>query len=350
MATLLWALFSVNLVCWACDVTFRGLRMTPEQQIGFNRDLTCMTNRGHWVLDVNHTRPRFQDRRVCEGCGRYCTEDPPNPAQDFIWQTVPGQCNSTIVPFDADKLCAMLAGQSVMLVGDSVQTELGIVLTNMLYENNPTAKCSVCGFMCSVTNTIECKNGQSFKLSVYRSDRLDLQLKDYNSWGANFHHRKWLHVLAEQNVSLLIMNRGAHFENVFTIINHLDKLFEYIFSHHPGISVIWRDSPNPVVDYQKQYNSMPLSQPRTFDDVLHPGDLPYNWYFYKSQNIALREFFYENWNGAVTYLDVATPMSYRVDSQVDYLHYRIPGLIDTWATLLYNVLVRAKFYQTGCVL
>lgn len=136
--------------------------------------------------------------------------------------------------------------------------------------------------------------------------------------------------------SLLILNRGAHFAPSPFILRELKATFRFLRFMYPNKLIIFR---NTVPGHQ---NCSAYSEPLTKQQELRDGTM-YSWSKFREQNQLaknLAELF------GIVYMDVDAQTQFRADGHFgrnkkgteDCLHYCMPGPIDTWVQLLYNML------------
>ncbi|GJP35596.1 hypothetical protein CLOM_g20094 [Closterium sp. NIES-68] len=135
---------------------------------------------------------------------------------------------------------------------------------------------------------------------------------------------------------IFVMNRGAHYAEDDVFIPELRETMLALRTHFPNALIIYRNTPPGHVNCTQYWEPIPRRQ--------SPEELPYNWGDFKRQNEMAREIVEAA--GAV-YLDVDAMTSLRPDGhlgknrryKVDCLHYCLPGPIDLWTRMLYNVLL-----------
>lgn len=301
-----------------------------------------------------------------------------------------------------------LSGGNWMAVGDSTTTQFSISVMNSIFQSyraqlrssssssapppNPLPiekTCAVCDYMCAHAYELpEC----NATFSDFRNDILSLTLKDITDNFGNIHEKPWMPHIASQNISLLILNRGAHYQNTSKVLHDLNTtLSSYLRSNFPHTNIIFKNTPhgnwagasdvhlyddplikdeldevymtweeelakarannqsidemiqkNKVITSDGDRNIPPLSEQMLFrirDKVMGPSYEP-GWgnHELNRQNFHVRHFL-EYHFPEVLYLDTASVMNLRGDSHVDAIHYCIPGPMEGLVDLIYNILV-----------
>ncbi|CAI5500015.1 unnamed protein product [Closterium sp. Naga37s-1] len=135
---------------------------------------------------------------------------------------------------------------------------------------------------------------------------------------------------------ILVMNRGAHYAGDDVFVPELRETILALRTHFPDALIVYRNTPPGHANCTQYWE--PISKRQA------PETLPYNWGDFVRQNEMAREIVEAA--GAV-YLDVDTMTALRADGhvgknrryKVDCLHYCLPGPIDLWTKMLYNVLL-----------
>ncbi|CAI7881564.1 unnamed protein product [Closterium sp. NIES-54] len=135
---------------------------------------------------------------------------------------------------------------------------------------------------------------------------------------------------------ILVMNRGAHYAGDDVFVPELRETILALRMHFPDALIVYRNTPPGHANCTQYWE--PISKRQ------EPETLPYNWGDFVRQNEMAREIVEAA--GAV-YLDVDTMTALRADGhvgknrryKVDCLHYCLPGPIDLWTKMLYNVLL-----------
>eukprot|EP01034_Spumella_vulgaris_P024362 gene24362-30691_t len=174
----------------------------------------------------------------------------------------------------------------------------------------------------------------SFNLTLIRIYYLNIT-EDYLG-------KPWVQYIAPRNISLMIVNMGAHFVPIDQMAVQIDGCFKYMKEHHPKISVMYRDTSVGHVECGKMFTSPPLmvAQDR-FMLIKHHAN--YHWDSFTDGNMKVQEIIKANYSH-IMYVNVYNASVTRVDSHPslngDCLHYCLPGPIDTWWLFIYSFIVK----------
>ncbi|KAL3688526.1 hypothetical protein R1sor_014835 [Riccia sorocarpa] len=323
----------------------------------FRDHLKCFSESGKWVYDP--TPRHLPWNYIGEAYGSKCDKGhqrsgPGHVAYDraeaiardgnistwlvreelkWVWQT-----NSSC-PFRAvnrDDLCRRIGPRrNVMFVGDSLNHQTSYSLMNNLVLNgngygplslgNQTTDgvYEMCGDIFGA--------GNGFKVSFVRNDRLTPVVSPKVNRTGNYYEFPWLNLVDEWDVKVLVMNRGAHYEEDAAYAQALRNIFTILSDRFPHVRVIYRNTP-PGHVHCETYKG-PLTERQ------NASNLPWHWgEFHRQNQLAAKiveEFQY-------IYMDVDTMISLRADGHIgkrDCLHYCVPGPLDLSIQYLYNVLL-----------
>ncbi|CAI5494697.1 unnamed protein product [Closterium sp. Naga37s-1] len=142
----------------------------------------------------------------------------------------------------------------------------------------------------------------------------------------------WMDEIAAQNVSMVVMNRGAHYISDDRFERQLQSTLLALRQAHPELLIIARNTPagHPGCWLHRK----PLSQ-----KLLELPHDDWHWDGFAAQNGIVRRLV-EGVGGV--YMDVNASTVWRPDGHVgrwDCLHYCHPGPVDTWVQLLFNLLL-----------
>ncbi|KAF3791773.1 hypothetical protein EJ110_NYTH13392 [Nymphaea thermarum] len=135
----------------------------------------------------------------------------------WVWRT-----NETcrIEPVDRDEFCKLIGSSrgNVMVVGDSINHGFQWSITNNLIKDPNAQKlikegypvCKVCpGFR--ICGDVLGREG-GFNVSFIRNDRISMTGKARYEHGGRFIEQPWTDYIKKWKVKILILNRGAHYE------------------------------------------------------------------------------------------------------------------------------------------
>lgn len=134
-----------------------------------------------------------------------------------------------------------------MVVGDSINHEIAwsfmnhLVLSGQGYGHMSSGDRSNDGVYEMCGDIFGAGNG--FKVAFVRNDRLSPVANiSVDTW-RNFYEWPWLDLLKEYDVRLLLLNRGAHYEDDKTFVRALRLIFTILSEHFPHMQVIFRNTP-----------------------------------------------------------------------------------------------------------
>lgn len=232
-------------------------------------------------------------------------------------------------------------GASILVVGDSVSHHSYLSWSNKLLSSleqgcppkEGETKCTpyLARFNYCVQR-VQIPTCRGLSLISARNDRLSLTETILEDRATNFVEAPWAHLLDKYRVSVVIMNRGAHYENDTKTLVDLNSTLHFLSHNFPNVSLVWRNTPHGHTDY-KSYaglDAKPLSEPPKLSE-----NHAFSYGKFQGQNEVVRKFLSEHYP-SVLYLDVFTASVLRADNHYDALHICIPGVADTWLQLLSN--------------
>jgi hypothetical protein len=223
------------------------------------------------------------------------------------------------------------SGDGVLFIGDSMNELFSRTLANAFMIKEGKCSQRLLGYL----PCVDAGEKWEMKLDAARSDRLYLVDNAVEDEVNNFHDRPFKSFLhRDPPYSLIVMNRGAHFEPTEKVILDLNVTLNYIFSESKA-SVVWRSTVSGHDNTELNFFSFPET---THTPPSSPQARKFHWDQFEEQNIEV-EAFLRLFFPQVIFLDVAPSTSLRRDSHMDALHYCVPGPIDNWLLLLFNVLL-----------
>lgn len=300
-------------------------------------EIHCLLRHGSWVRDLPHERTStscrmepFSNWNRVKG-DLSCSNASQSEGNLFKWHSNPN-CAQKLLPFSRDHFCDILNGRNILVVGDSISEEMFFTIFTAM-----DAEC----------HHPICEDKIPSQVLEIRNDRLSLLLENVtgecpNRAPLNFVECPFAKYIMEKNISILIMNRGAHYEDNEKTIADINETLAYITALYPSLSIIYRNTPhghlNDTID---AFFSPPLLNPPKIAEEIRLNYETYgSWNYDKfhQQNVAVHAFLYANYPQILN-LDFFTSTILRQDSHYDNLHYCMPGPIDTWVrTFLYNAL------------
>lgn len=319
--------------------------------------IECINRHGSWTLNDSAV---FTPSVCSNPYSRQaaCPKAPITQGWKYHWSVDDRLCHhakgADLSRFDALALCRVMNGRNMMIVGDSISNEFGISLLNVFASSSNSSCSGTCKDLptCQVTYNFNCQQRfPDFKLHVIRNDRVSLishqSLQDDKG---NFREFPWIDELSvDKDVSLFILNRGAHFEGTEKVLDDIERTLNYLISTYANATILWRNSYAGHLYDEKEFYGPPWNESQAAQ-YRNNTTLPYHWSEFHDQNNAIRDLILSNaeFRAKVLYWNIEYLMSYRVD-MVDRdgsmhgkhygLHYCIPGPIDNWPKLMLYILL-----------
>jgi len=267
---------------------------------------------------------------------------------------VGGNCSAApLAPFSAGDFCQSLAALgsnkegSILMVGDSITTQAGFPWKPHLL-NSLGQQCSSSSVPFWGTD-LHPLPGCSRSLVTVRNDLLSLVNDTVESADStaihpgakprDFREHPWAHLIAHYNVSLVVLNRGAHYENDTKLLHDVNATISLVGAAHPGLAIVWRNTPFGNVDFHKHVDAKPLHATPPV-----PPNHPFFYDLFEHQN-ALVKAFLQRHHRQVLYLDAFTPSVRRLDAHADPLHTCVPGPTDAWLQVLSAALLLVRGFN-----
>jgi len=223
---------------------------------------------------------------------------------------------------------------TILFVGDSTTEHSFRSLLNLLLRELNETECPA---RLSVGNDSSghffvVPNCEGLRLGLQRNDRLSLRQEEMIDHTNNFYELPWTNLLSTWNVTLLILNRGSHYENDSTVLSQLNDTFRYLEENHPNVSIIWRNTPIGHTDWKSHILGMPLKAIPSLETLTsyHYGE------FFRQNELISK--YINKFHKDILFLDVYKSAGLRADSRQDPIHGCVPGFMDQWWELLYNAL------------
>ena len=259
--------------------------------------------------------------------------------------------------FDANTMCFLFTGnksvpstqlQSVLLetanerpllhgnilfVGDSIHELFAISLRNLLLQGMKQS-CPSRGSEYTCDDQVRVDFIRNDIVSLVTQEKVTINTTDQR------YEYPWIHLLNNTQIkySLLVLNRGAHYDEDNVLLGQLNETLNYVKTNFPYIAIVWRNTPQGDHAWKSHFFSKPLTEPL----VLAKNTL-YFYDLFEAQNIVIRDWL-KHHHHQVLYLDVATSHNLRLDAHFDSIHSCIPGPIDEWSKMLYNAM---KYVHTN---
>ncbi|KAJ1437722.1 hypothetical protein B484DRAFT_444960 [Ochromonadaceae sp. CCMP2298] len=368
------------------EVAFLGYRFRGHEWEHLKAIVKCWGEKGAWrykanVLLVTEGLDQFQARlrrfSPCHNAQSYdfygkqraCYWVFDSNTSNYEWALPDKSCHGFggyEDKFEVDNVCDIMrhSGGNMMIVGDSLMYHFGLSLMNLAFRgpNMPYPDHDACNaqydggvqtrvggvaFPCGLQNEpgdkertvtlqevieVAQRNGPAPRLFVARNDHLTLMSETVVL--PQYTYSDWISDISRNNISLILMNRGAHYEDDDKLLSGLNASLHYVRTQHPHISIIWRNTPYGHHSYAGQFTLAPLQQPIPNSEL---GDSPlgdFSYRHFEHQN-KLVEAMIQTHYPEVLVMDVFTATVLRVDSHADPVHYCTPsGAYNNWVFML----------------
>lgn len=262
----------------------------------------------------------------------------------YTWEVNLAMCGerADLKPLDVPKFCSIIRrgddkggrkAKSVMFIGDSITAQFYAEFLNAAYRELSSWPCNIT-ILETTTVNIPCSHDDptDFITATWvRNDYLSLDSKPISDLVVNYILHPWTQLLNE-NTSMLILNRGAHFVDHSRVLHELNKTLRFVRNNFPEISIVWRNTYPGIPDPRKTFAFEPLSFPEPVIDL-------WNWTSIHKQNLLVLELLKEHFPEVLT-LNIHDSQTLRHDSRIDFIHQCVPGPMGNWLTLLYNMLLQ----------
>ncbi|KAI8149603.1 hypothetical protein BJV82DRAFT_529966 [Fennellomyces sp. T-0311] len=297
----------------------KEIRGSTKDATTIRDTVNCWTT-GRWVKgdDGYHVPMHFMDPLY----GKCRSED----RLHYRWET-----NCPLQDIEASKWCTALAGRNILLVGDLVQYQMHEVLLDAI-RDGPT----VCFGELNCKDHTLCSQPTS-RMRYLRNDVLSTVRRiDQANGHPSVDIVQWPFTTGSilKAYSVFILNRSPVVEDDETFIQELVKTMRTIRNAAPDALILYRSSSigHPYCNDA----TGPLDSPLADSEL---RKLPYGWSELHRRN-AMARVIVEAAGGV--FVDLAALTDVRPDGHVggqDCLRYCIPGPLDQWAQILYNLIV-----------
>ena len=277
------------------QIRFFGHNFTMSEWKAKKQYLHNLFGLGHWIDAWDNEGYQVPYINPCIDVVKYkwgkCLESNPNQGRRFAWKPDSG----TLQPWSSYKMCEIMNGKNLLIAGDSLSEEfffsiLSSLWANLLVSTNGNtsdaawekAKSSLqhnCLEFChdwyaACTGPVEvsCGDFPSFKVGYARTD--NLYTGDYN----------WVSQVEAQNASVLIMNTGAHYEEIHEEVRIVNSSLGYLKARFPELSILYRTTIAGHVDCDALFNSEPL---KNIPDQSHSNPL-FHWTDIRNRSLVLQ--------------------------------------------------------------
>ncbi|GAQ81215.1 hypothetical protein KFL_000740160 [Klebsormidium nitens] len=257
----------------------------------------------------------------------------------FRWDTESQDC--PMLPVNRTNFCHLIGpGQRILVLGDSMSEHFAVALKSHLHwtfgnkaetrtlSSNDTT-CTPARDLCADVFLTSAHDTETVKF--VRSDQLGHV--DEGTLVGNTKHEPWLHELTPET-KLVILNQGLHIQKDGDHTKSLTAAIRLIRSRLPHALVIFRSTSIGHLSCEMYEGPLALEQSN--------DQLPYGWDNVRRQNEIAKKIAADL---GVVYMDVMRMTALRPDSHLkpfqdqDCLHYCVPGPLDAWVSVLYNLLL-----------
>ncbi|KAL1922339.1 uncharacterized protein VTP21DRAFT_9878 [Calcarisporiella thermophila] len=308
-----------------------------EEALRVRKIIDCMT-RGSWVFDdtPRTLRKHLQDP-IFGTCEKRFKKLDATQSQNkwnvpeflkYIWKPAD---TCPLQPVDREEWCKMMKGRDVLLVGDELQYQIHDLLLDA-FRDGPT----VCYGLLSCKGHTICPS-EGTRVRYIRNDVLSHVKVNPSLEGGqpsvDIIQQPWIRPGVTKAYRIMILNRGAHYQDDDAFRVGLAETLRELREFHPDLLIIYRNTPIGHIGCNNA--TAPLARPPSAADL---EDAPYHLADFARQN-AIARVLVERAGGI--YVDVAGMTGMRPDGHVggrDCWRYCMPGPIDIWTTLFYNVM------------
>jgi hypothetical protein len=295
------------LACWwrahahVTHIQFLGRDQERSHWRRFQSEVNCWTQHGQWKAhpEWGLQNSSFEALSPCYHhayAPSQCLNVFSTPTLNYQWELPPNKClRNSLLPFDHNSICRAMkmSKGNIMIVGDSMNEFFGISVRNLFARYNSSVPCvPACERHCqehSQRNILPCwdnNDNKDIELFIVRNDHLTLtSVKNINQQ-LNVYQWPWFDLIEKHNISLLILNRGAHFLASELLIPELNNTL-HALQRHPHVSVIWRNTPyGHTLD---KVDQAPLTIPQHILDPKFNETAPYHYGEFQPQNEVIRK-------------------------------------------------------------
>ncbi|KAG1178655.1 hypothetical protein G6F70_002888 [Rhizopus microsporus] len=314
------------------QTTIMGASLNKEQVQQFRSLVECWTSSGKWVKMDGPVKvmPHFQDPLYAK-CDRKYKGEGQRDAVRYVWQsTCEPVKNNMDHSVNRDRWCKVLNGRHILVVGDLVQYQLHEIFLNT-FRDGPT----VCfGELNCREHTLCNEPYQETHLKYLRNDRLSNNQHTNINQGyptVDIIEMPFAKPSFGRGYPIFILNRSPVHETDEEFMKGLIETMKTIRKNNPNTLVIYRSSSigHPFCDDAEG----PIEGLTDSDYKV----LPFGWSETKRRNLIAKTII-EGAGGV--YVDLGALTDLRPDGHVggqDCLRYCIPGPLDSWMHILYQV-------------
>lgn len=277
-----------------------------------------------------------------------CHDSPYNRGNIWQWKpsTKSGQPHR-LHTWSPDKMCKLMNGRNIAFVGDSMSLQTQFTFISAMHRDLliPKRQLNDTKYIKGKRERLQnyCENycpmkqrGKCFEVDIdcgaYPPFKSFVLMDDFLS-----PEKPWIKRTKELNVSLIVMNSGAHFISTDERVRNIDESLRNLFALH-DVSIIFRTTPPGHPRCDSLFYSHPIDG--TYYNYSDEENKPYHYNEFVQQSLVVVEMLRRKYPQVLT-LNVHNVTSHRADSHPlfgDCLHYCIPGPVNTWIEFLYHSL------------
>jgi len=292
-----------------------------------------------------------------------CTWMLDGPHLKYYWHPK-DNCSIPYRSFDLPDFCDVAGGGAIMVVGDSVSMYAADSWKNYILSKAGVTLCptqdpknrftsSAAVHMDPTSVKADAPAGETAapdefpfcnNLKLYQFRDLTLTPPNSSHVFKAYNGQTWLENIKLLNVSMLIINTGAHFRSDEELLRTVNETLNNVRKLYPYVNIVWRSTPHGFHMFKNYLLAHPLKREDImFDKYDQPlyypeGRSAWNYGDFNRQNHLIQRLL-NDYFPEVLYFDVFTPTVLRPDSRHDHIHHCVPGPMDTWLEILYNIFI-----------
>ena len=242
----------------------------------------------------------------------------------YFWETAGAP---PFLPFSRAEFCRVLAGRTIVFLGDSVDCQFFFMLQMLAAGRNQSG----CMRLHRVEDVI-C--GGVAPARVFAIEQFVLNTAPM-SWDTLHEFTPIGELLQGTGAQIVIVNKGAHWTPTLQLLRSISAALREVQRMFPAAIVIWRNTPHGHPNCSRY--SGPLATPLPLEGM------PFHWGEFPAQNAAVAALLAVDFPDVLR-MDGATSANLRPElhaSATDCLHQRYgggPNPLETWVQMLYNIL------------
>lgn len=353
---------SILLLCLGlgtlANIKFLNVSYTENKWQKLKQTISCMANNGTWVdvgIQSASLYPTLCDKTV-RFVKNLCnsTYYELRKGLNYLWQAKCGHFQTQ--KLNREKLCSYLKGTNILNLGDSMTEEFHSAFLSAILDSSDR-NCHQFRFLERGVAIPLCKfkNFPSSTISYHRHDYFllkkhfdfisesDFKVKrQYTYGGEELFGYNWMDGINQNNINLIIVNRGLHYRDTIKVIKELNDTFSFLTTQYPNVSIIFRSTSAGHEKCKRNFFNEPLNN---VSSILLDDNNEWGLSKINHQNQQVHKLI-DRYFPMVLYLDIFPSTILCADSHPisdnDCLHYCHPGPVDNWIIMLYNLLYLLK--------